>query len=324
LAVLGAALESRHHKATVSDCSHLVNAIYAQAGFSYTYANSKQLYAGVSQFQRVTNPQPGDLVVWPAHTGIMINPAQHSFFSALRSGHGVEIYDAPYWKAKGRPRFFRYVKASTPPVLSAATRKSKPSPAILRPAALHKEDSPTEGALVENLLSEPGRSGLGSVAGTAGPTVTRIETVKAVRPGPEHVNSALGQIFSSVEESLKGQDIFKLRQSLVAFDQIEVQTVSLNGNQGWADVRISGLSALTGNHPNLQRRAEQQRWPLTRRDTDQWELILPLETIYLPRERAARVLAHQLAALTDDSTPSGHSPEKKAELAHLLNELLKQ
>ena len=67
LAILGAALESRHRGKSGSDCSHLVQAIYEKAGFSYSYANSSELYAGIDQFRRVAIPQPGDLAVWRGH-----------------------------------------------------------------------------------------------------------------------------------------------------------------------------------------------------------------------------------------------------------------
>src|SRR6202161_1979855 len=109
-AVVRAALESRANSDSESDCSHLVHAIYERAGFPYSYANSTSLYAGKAGFERVARPQPGDLVVWPGHVGIAVNPAQRSFFSALRSGLGVEPYDSPYWKERGRPRFLRYVR----------------------------------------------------------------------------------------------------------------------------------------------------------------------------------------------------------------------
>jgi cell wall-associated NlpC family hydrolase len=67
LSVLGAALESRAHLGSKSDCSHLVHAIYERAGFSYPYASSSDLYVGISEFRRVRRPQPGDLMVWPGH-----------------------------------------------------------------------------------------------------------------------------------------------------------------------------------------------------------------------------------------------------------------
>ena len=111
LAIISAALDSRHHGAFRTDCSHFVHGLYERAGFHYTYAPSADLYAGIDGFERVTNPQPGDLAVWRSHAGIVISPAQHTFFSLLRSGPGVAAYDSAYWKRKGRPRFFRYVRA---------------------------------------------------------------------------------------------------------------------------------------------------------------------------------------------------------------------
>jgi cell wall-associated NlpC family hydrolase len=112
LAVIAAALDSRIRLDPEPDCSHLVHAIYGRAGFPYSYAPSSDLYVGTHEFQRVTKPQAGDLVVWRGHAGIVVNPAQHVFFSALRSGFGTDAYDAPYWKSRGRVRFYRYIKGS--------------------------------------------------------------------------------------------------------------------------------------------------------------------------------------------------------------------
>ena len=112
LAVIAAALDSRIQSAPRRDCSHLVHEIYDRAGFPYNYAPSSDLYVGTHEFQRVTHPQAGDLVVWLGHAGIVVNPAQHIFFSALRTGLGIDTYDAPYWKERGGARFYRYIKAS--------------------------------------------------------------------------------------------------------------------------------------------------------------------------------------------------------------------
>jgi NlpC/P60 family protein len=122
-AIVRAALHSRHHEA---DCSHLVHTLYERAGFPYEYAPSSDLYAGIDEFQRVANPQPGDLTVWRGHAGIVVNPAQHSFFSMLSSGPGVDSWDSPYWKQWGRPRFFRYLKQ--PPSGSGSIRTTTPKP----------------------------------------------------------------------------------------------------------------------------------------------------------------------------------------------------
>lgn len=112
LAVMAAALDLRVPTPSSRDCSHLVHAIYDRAGFPYPYASSSDLYVGSKEFKRVTSPQVGDLVVWRGHLGIVVNPAQHTFYSALRLGLGIDSYDAPYWKERGQVRFYRYIKGS--------------------------------------------------------------------------------------------------------------------------------------------------------------------------------------------------------------------
>jgi hypothetical protein len=112
LSVIAAALDSHLRVGPEPDCSHLVHAIYSLAGFPYSYVPSSDLYIGTPEFQRVLHPQAGDLVVWQGHAGIVVNPAQHVFFSALRSGLGTDAYDAPYWRDRGHARFYRYIKGS--------------------------------------------------------------------------------------------------------------------------------------------------------------------------------------------------------------------
>ena len=61
------------------DCSHLVHTLFERAGYPYPYTSSTTLYRGAPQFLRVRAPQPGDLIAWPGHVGIVLNPAEHSF-----------------------------------------------------------------------------------------------------------------------------------------------------------------------------------------------------------------------------------------------------
>lgn len=110
LSVIAAALDSRAHIGRQNDCSHLVHAIYDRAGFSYPYSSSSDLYEGTDEFRRVKHPQAGDLVVWSGHVGIVVNPAQHAFFSTLSHGPGIDTYDAKYWQDRGPVRFYRYIK----------------------------------------------------------------------------------------------------------------------------------------------------------------------------------------------------------------------
>ena len=111
--VVEVALDKRIHIGRKRDCSHLVHAIYERAGFSYPYASSRDLYRGTDDFRRVKKPQPGDLVVWRGHVGIVVNPARREFYSFLRHGPGIDEYDAQYWKERGPVRFYRYIKNSS-------------------------------------------------------------------------------------------------------------------------------------------------------------------------------------------------------------------
>jgi len=110
LAVIASALDSKTPRYAERDCSHLVHAIYERAGFPYAYASSDDLYDGVEGFQRVSQPQTGDLVVWRGHAGIVIRPSRHVFFSFLRAGPGTDDYRSRYWSGRGQPRFYRYIK----------------------------------------------------------------------------------------------------------------------------------------------------------------------------------------------------------------------
>ena len=90
------------------DCSHLVHLLYERAGLVYSYEGSRVLYRGVADFERVKTPQPGDLVVWRGHVGIVLSPEDTTFLSSVRSGIITESWKAAHWVRHGRPHFFRY------------------------------------------------------------------------------------------------------------------------------------------------------------------------------------------------------------------------
>jgi cell wall-associated NlpC family hydrolase len=110
LSIIAAALDSKVRRDSGHDCSHLVHAIYERAGFPYVYASSDDLYDGVEGFRRVTQPQPGDIIVWPGHAGIVVRPSHHVFFSFLTAGPGIDDFHSRYWIGRGEPRFYRYLK----------------------------------------------------------------------------------------------------------------------------------------------------------------------------------------------------------------------
>jgi cell wall-associated NlpC family hydrolase len=111
LSVMAAALDSKIPRFRERDCSHLVHAIYQRAGFPYKYASSDDLYDGAPGFQREMQPEAGDLVVWRGHVGIVVRPSRHVFYSFLSRGPGINDYTDRYWKRRGTPRFYRYIKS---------------------------------------------------------------------------------------------------------------------------------------------------------------------------------------------------------------------
>ena len=335
LAILNAALDSRHNKRFSSDCSHFVHGLYERAGFPYGYAPSSDLYVGIDEFRRVTNPQAGDLAVWPGHAGIVVNPGQHSFFSLLRSGPGIDSYDSPYWKQRGRPRFFRYVKAGSGGALSTSLRTASLNPTTLgnaEPLQPASEDPGPEEKVSEDTVSNDSKVSLGqthsSTRQAANPAMTRmlpaVVLVHSNHPKPDQVGAAFLQACTESEESLRGRDLFQSAQPLIVFNHFAVNKLHLAGNQGWAEVRIDELASLTGGKAQPHKKSERQRWPLVRRDKTSWELTAPRATIYLPQPAAARILAQQLAQLTEDTANAAAKPQQKAELARVLDSLLQE
>ena len=149
------------------DCSHLVHQIYSNAGFEYPYASSNEIYAGSESFARVKYPHAGDLIAWPGHVGIVVDPARHSFFSLVRSGLGEQDYTAPYWRSRGIARFYRFrisgsreLSAFNPAAgTSDDSRSSKPFvgpiPAARATSYDHSSDRPPVAASVKGTTNRP-------------------------------------------------------------------------------------------------------------------------------------------------------------------------
>lgn len=316
LAILGAALASRHKAEPRSDCSHLVHAIYDKAGYPYQYQPSRDLFAGhAPDFRRVTQPQPGDLIVWPGHAGVVVNPAQRTFYSSLRSGFGVQPYDSAYWKGRGRPRFFRYVKGTPqPPVQTAASRT-----ATLQPTGFHPGG---EGNRTSSVVEVKAHDLSNPDLDPAPAPVPVTITIHSPLPTRDQVRAALEPQFRGAGQALQSRNILAVYPALVAFDRLDIQKVQIAGDQGWAQVTIHGAVLVAGADKRPRKKLEVERWSLHRVNDDGWELVLPTDTTYIPRETAVHLLAQQLAALTDDASDSTAQSNQKVQLAHWLNVLL--
>lgn len=301
--MIGAALESRGRGRSKLDCSHLVHTVYQRAGFPYSYVSSSDLYAGVDEFQPVTRPQAGDLVVWPGHVGIVVNPSQNTFFSALRSGIGVESYFGSYWKERGVPRFYRYAKA-----VAANRGESKAATPDV-----------TQHAVLDDSLNTQAMSTVD--VNPAGIQSPRVQIIDSARPQAREVTQAILLALSVKPEGFEESDVFKLARPLIVFSRLEVRALKIHGEQGQIQVRITAPLRLARGQAKLTKRQETQTWSLRRRDQKSWELLLPQDAVYLSRDTAVRVLAHQLVLIADTESPSAN-PHQKSQLAQMLNSLL--
>ena len=105
-AIVETAWELRRGLLPKPDCSHFVHAIYDHAGFAYDYAQAADLFDGIASFRRVKKPQPGDLVVWQGHAGIVVDPSEHSFYSSVPKGFAFLGRDQPHL-GTDQPRLVR-------------------------------------------------------------------------------------------------------------------------------------------------------------------------------------------------------------------------
>lgn len=138
------------------DCSHLVHLLYARAGLVYPYEDSRVLYRGVDDFERVKTPQPGDLAVWLGHVGIVLSPEEKTFLSSVRSGIITESWTAPHWARRGHPHFFRYrIGPSANLELLAAIMGDGPA---VRNPAVRSEDTQIAGVQSPDLRNEASRN----------------------------------------------------------------------------------------------------------------------------------------------------------------------
>ena len=309
LAVIAAALDSRNYISSKADCSHLVHDIYERAGFSYTYVPSTDIYAGTAEFHRVTHPQPGDLIAWPGHVGIVVSPTRHTFYSSLNSGLGVESYDSDYWKQRGRPHFLRYMKeAST--VQTGSTKAP-----VLKSTSLETR-TPSGTLEVNDADDAPAPAAPQKLEPVQFP---RLLVVDSARPTTEDVTETVTNAVGHAADNLKGRNIFAQPQTLVVLRSIQVEKVKLKGSTGWADISTTESASLVGGQSNLKKRQQKQRWILRRRDGQSWDLVPPQGTVYLNQDDAVKLMSQQLAAMTSEESSD---MRQKAQLAAVLGALL--
>ena len=324
-------------EADMQDCSHAVHQIYATAGYEYPYASSFQIYAGAEAFERVKNPHAGDLIAWPGHVGIVVDPLQHSFYSLVRAGMESQDYESAYWRSRGRPRFYRY-KVESGGVVTATNRAgasrdpygparrvtetaveertmvaSRPSNRPQKSPAIYGPPAPPEWPGSKN--AEAALEIPASVIVAAG---SKPPTREEVAEGISKLSGALGTTLWTDDDPLKNQ------RPIVIVEQFNVERIDVKRDRGWARLVIDSRVFTGGGATLLKRRREKIQWELRRTESG-WEAVPPTDRTYVPHDVAVKNLAANLARLANSDGAAKHELavlRQESELAGLLNALL--
>ncbi len=335
--IVNVAWQQEQAESGAADCSHLVHAIYANAGFEYPYATSFEIYAGNENFARVKTPHPGDVIAWPGHVGIVVDPLQHSFYSLVRTGLEAQDYESAYWRSRGRPRFYRY-RVEKAGVLTADN-----APTRARGASVRSQD------IVE---SEDGRSEVGNSDPNRPPKVVAekqavygppvlVPNPKETAPGfgvpasvliatgrnlptREEVSASIAEVGEALGSALQTDDPMNEPSPVVIFERFSVEKVEIKKDHGWAQVVIDSKAIIGGGAAQVKHRREKIRWELRRTESG-WEAVTPKDRRYVPQDAAVKNLAEQLARLSASEAAASHQEvtlRQEARLANLLNALL--
>lgn len=313
------------------DCSHFVHDIYEQAGYSYPYASSRDLYLGTESFLRVRAPHPGDLVVWHGHVGIVIDPHEHSFFSSVNSGPRTEYYNSAYWHARGIPRFYRYLTGSPLKGESSTTAKASRGPdqgpdvseangrgAIYGPTLEAVKTAPTKIPAATTQNEE--------VIESVAPAVAAAQIVLHVS-GKQPTDADIAHDFADANrnagEILRTASLQQFARPVVIYQELRVTDVAIKGKRGSARVEVDCIARLAGEQMDSRRDGEQFGLEIQRTKKG-WVMNPSDESIYVPRATAMRILAARLAALTQRDDTTATKEREQSQIVRLLDLLVEE
>jgi NlpC/P60 family len=330
-AIVQAAWELRRSMNPKPDCSHFVHAVYRQAGLDYEYASASDVLEGIDSFQRVQEPQPGDLVAWPGHMGIVIDREEHSFYSSVRSGFAIEDYQSAYWKSRGRARFYRYkIDAARSARLRArlANRQSvssidQPAGSVKRLALNNGPDSPDDPfddpPAANNQLARNEKPASSSSAAGYDTAFDRVLVSRLTRPTREEVRAAIVRSSNAAGERLLRDGALDSQPMVVVVDEFTVRKVDTSDRAGWAEVEVREQASIQHGKADVSKMTGRLKVAL-RHETEGWILLWPQDRTCLRRDRAIKVLAGHLAATS--RAPANASPQDLRKILKVLDKLL--
>jgi len=285
------------------DCSHLVHDIYDLAGLHYTYAPSMDLYRGVDSFERVRTPQPGDLIVWRGHVGLVVDPSEHSFYSSLSTGPKVDTYSSPVWRRRGPARFFRYL-------LHTGERVRLLGANTLRAAADDSASPKTE------LESDDPKSATKALQPSLHPEYTEVVFLNRERPTKKAFEQSLLQLWSNPSD--ERQDRWEEASDVVIVESLKVERLHLQGSSGTVDAKIRAAGHLTADAADGKSSTQAVRFHLVRYKNG-WRIDDPSGRMYLSGNAAVIAVSDRLSGIARENA----SRNEQIQTANLLRTILR-
>jgi len=281
-AIVQTAWELRRGLLPKPDCTHFVHAIYAQAGFAYDYAQAADLFDGIASFRRVKRPQPGDLVVWQGHAGIVVDQWEHSFYSSVPKGFALENYRSKYWAARGAPRFYRYL-------VDDAHGIQPPSPILI------KQPVPTtdlQSDFIEALDLHDDPPAADAIDSASRDTEIRDEVFVSQRrkPSKDEVLAAIVRWVDANGNRFLQSDHLDTQPLVMVADEFTVAGIKITNNSGWVDLNVKQTATIRYGKVELNRATGTWRLLLSRRERS-WMLMVSRDHVYLSRSGAVKVLS---------------------------------
>jgi hypothetical protein len=314
-AIVLAAWELRRGLLPKPDCSHFVHAVYAQAGFDYEYSSSTAIFGGIDSFQRVKEPQAGDLVVWQGHVGIVVDPDEHSFYSSVLRGFAIESYRSSYWIGRGSRRFYRLLVDDTRRArpLASSSLNQPLLRSSLQPDWSH-ENLHEDFANLEAHASPPSDTEVNDVE------VRNVVFVSQRRkPLKQEVLAAMirsvdansKRLLDSPNEALDSQ------RSVLVVDQFTVAALNIHDNDGWVNLRAKRMASIQYGKADLNESTDTWRVRLSRQERG-WVVLMPQEPIFIRRQLAVPTLSNHLATMSQ--APANN--EERRKVVKILDQLL--
>jgi hypothetical protein len=288
------------------DCSHLVHIIYSHAGLNYSYQPSRALYAGVEDFERVTRPQAGDLIVWRGHVGIVVSPREKTFFSSVRSGIITESWTADQWRRRGRPRFLRYRVGSQSDLelLASVARSGEDGIADANDRPTDTSSDDTANQLAQKEDDEPQDTAPTDSVSNAGIVAVIKQRNK---PSRKEIASAVLESGKQTVEALLGPDAaIGADRPISVFSRVEVENIRVRHESGTVMLKFTETMAIEQGRvlpgKTVERKLDIKK--TTDAASTTWVLTDPRLRTYIPQAQSLNVFAHQAELMLHDSPNS--------------------